>query len=242
MPSARFDRFRRRVAPSPPPPAALVDPPPPLPAPPPTRRPGLDRAFEPFDDAVDAAFDALRGRRWADRLFYTASALGDHSLVWMTLATAGGLRRGGDVSGTVRIASLMGIESALVNGPIKAMFRRERPIQEVARPLHLRMPRTSSFPSGHATAGVVFVIVAGEDDAWVPLYATLAGVVALSRIHVRIHHASDVVGGVVVGSALGLALRWFWPKNRQLPRLFREPASTIPDDEPMTGSSGNQRR
>lgn len=229
------ERFRPRgdVTPA----QAFVDPPPPLPEPPPTRKRGLDEAFAPFDHAVDAAFDHLRGRRWADRLFYTASALGDHSLVWMTLATAGGLRRGGDLSGTVRIAALMGLESALVNGPIKSLFRRDRPVQEVARPLRLRTPRTSSFPSGHATAGVVFVIVAGEDDAWRSVYASLAAIVAASRIHVRIHHASDVVGGVIVGAALGSALRWFWPKGRQFPRIVAEPEDTLTADGPSAGSS-----
>ena len=43
-----------------------------------------------------------------------------------------------------------------------------------------------------------------------PLWGALAATVALSRPYVRIHHASDVVGGVVVGAAMGLvARRWF---------------------------------
>ncbi|MFT5201275.1 MAG: membrane-associated phospholipid phosphatase, partial [Candidatus Aldehydirespiratoraceae bacterium] len=35
----------------------------------------------------------------------------------------------------------------------------------------------------------------------------LAGVVATSRIHVRIHHASDVAGGLAVGVVLGAIAR-----------------------------------
>ncbi len=38
------------------------------------------------------------------------------------------------------------------------------------------------------------------------LYAA-AGLIGVSRIHLRHHHASDVVGGVVIGTALGLAVR-----------------------------------
>ena len=42
------------------------------------------------------------------------------------------------------------------------------------------------------------------------LYYGVAGVVALSRVHVRIHHASDVAGGIALGVALG-ALAKAWP-------------------------------
>jgi membrane-associated phospholipid phosphatase len=36
-----------------------------------------------------------------------------------------------------------------------------------------------------------------------PLWFGLAGIVATSRPYVRIHHASDIVGGAVTGLALG---------------------------------------
>jgi len=35
------------------------------------------------------------------------------------------------------------------------------------------------------------------------VYYAVALVVAWSRVHVRVHHASDVVGGMVIGVALG---------------------------------------
>lgn len=171
-----------------------------------------------FDEAVERAFDRLRGRPLADRALYTASELGNHSLVWHLLATAQGLRRGGDLAGTARVIAILGIESAVVNGPIKSMFRRQRPVIDSPRPHRLRTPRTSSFPSGHASAAAVFTVVAGQDDPWAPAYAALAAVVASSRVHVRIHHPSDVVGGAAIGVALGAALRWWWPAGRLLPR------------------------
>ena len=43
----------------------------------------------------------------------------------------------------------------------------------------------------------------GGGTAW---YA-LAGLVATSRIHVRIHHTSDVAGGIVAGTLLGMVAR-----------------------------------
>ena len=44
-----------------------------------------------------------------------------------------------------------------------------------------------------------------------PLYYALATVVALSRIHTKIHHASDVAGGVAIGVALGHLARRMVP-------------------------------
>ena len=174
-----------------------------------------------FDTAVERAFGALRGKPVVDRVFYTASELGNHSLIWHLLATTQGLRRGGDLAGTVRLVTIMGLESAIVNGPVKSMFRRQRPVHDGPRPFRLRQPRTSSFPSGHASAAAVFAVVASEDDALAPVYAVLATLVGTSRVHVRIHHPSDVLGGAVVGTALGLALRAWWPAGQVLPRGLR---------------------
>ena len=39
------------------------------------------------------------------------------------------------------------------------------------------------------------------------LLYTAAGLIGVSRIHLGHHHASDVAGGVVIGTALGLVVR-----------------------------------
>lgn len=178
----------------------------------------IQRAIVRFDADVDRALDRLRGRPVADRIFYTASELGDFSLIWHLLGTARGLRRDGDLAGTLRIVAAMSVESTLVNGPVKSLFRRARPVSDVPRPHRLRQPRTTSFPSGHASAATVFALVAGEDDPLRPVYVVLAATVALSRVYVRIHHASDVVGGAVVGSVFSAGMRRWWPADRSLPR------------------------
>lgn len=156
-----------------------------------------------FDTAVDRAFDHLRGRPAADRLFYAASELGDFGLIWVILSTVKSLRNGDDLPGALRMMAAIGAESVLVNGVIKSFFRRTRPPWEVERPRNLRRPLTSSFPSGHATAGFSAAMMLAEDDPLGPLYFALAAVVATSRIYVKIHHASDVAGGVALGLLLG---------------------------------------
>lgn len=147
----------------------------------------------------------------ADRLFYGASALGDHSLVWLLLAALRGLRSERDWLAALRAGAGIGLESALVNLGIKSLFRRGRPPSEAARPFPLRQPLTSAFPSGHATSAFCAAGLLSEDDRLWPLYYALAAAVALSRIHVRIHHASDVAGGIAVGVVLGRLGRRLMP-------------------------------
>ncbi len=164
-----------------------------------------------FDDRVDSAFDRLRGRRAPDRLFYAASELGDFSLIWLLLGAARGLRSERDEKAAVRLAVGAVAESALVNGLVKSLFRRPRPPWDVVRPHHLRRPLTSSFPSGHATSAACHAILLSEDDPLWPAYLAVAVVVASSRVYVKIHHASDVMGGVALGVALGLIGRKLMP-------------------------------
>jgi membrane-associated phospholipid phosphatase len=163
----------------------------------------LPPSIDAFDEAVDAWVEQFRGNPALDRLFYGASALGDHGLIWLILGAIRGLRSEHDWHAAVRVGLGVGIESAVVNGGIKSFFRRERPAFEGARPLKLRTPRTSSFPSGHATSAFTASgLLSDQDDLW-PLYYLIAMIVAWSRVYVKIHHASDVIAGIAIGVALG---------------------------------------
>ena len=174
--------------------------------------PGPER----FDRAVDAAFDRIRGNRVADAVMYGASAVGDHGILWVALAALRAAREH-DRAELVRVTAIMAAESGIVNLGIKSLFRRVRPVADGPRPFPLRIPRTSSFPSGHATSAFCAASVLSQGDPAWPAYYALATVVAASRIHVRIHHASDVVAGVVVGSVLGRLARGIWPRGESGP-------------------------
>lgn len=160
-----------------------------------------------FDDMVDEWWDQLRGNPAIDRLFYGASELGDHALVWHLLGTGLAAATLRNERAALRLVGALAVESGLVNGVVKSLFNRSRPIQEVPRPLRLRIPRTSSFPSGHASSAMMAATILADGSRLGPAYKLLAALVATSRIHVRIHHASDVAGGAVVGSALGALVK-----------------------------------
>jgi undecaprenyl-diphosphatase len=165
-----------------------------------------------FDRRADKELDALRGLPGVDRIMYAATELGDFGLLWLLVTSARGLRSDRDAADAVRIAALLGLESVLVNGVIKSFFRRDRPIWEQERTYKIRRPKSSSFPSGHASSAFLAAAVLSERDrALTPVWYATAAVVATSRAHVRIHHASDVLGGVVTGIVLGRLARRLWP-------------------------------
>jgi undecaprenyl-diphosphatase len=175
-----------------------------------TRFPRVDA----FDERVDRAFDRIRGRPALDRAYYLASELGDFSLIWQLIGAARGLRADRDPDETIRLALILLTESVLVNQGVKRLVNRDRPIHESVRPHRLRTPRSSSFPSGHASAAFTAAGIMSEDDALRPLYYALAAFVATSRIYVRIHHASDVVAGALLGVVLARLARQLRPAGR----------------------------
>lgn len=173
----------------------------------------LRRQIDAVDVTVDRWFDRLRGREAADRVFYGASELGDFALIWALLGTAQGLRDDVAVKRAVRLGVALAIESALVNGLLKSVVRRERPHRVGSVSRRLRLPRTSSFPSGHASSAfaAATLLSEGEGKALTAGYHAVAAVVASSRVYVRIHYASDVLVGAVVGRAYGRFVRRRFP-------------------------------
>jgi undecaprenyl-diphosphatase len=164
-----------------------------------------------FDRRVDKAVDGVRTPT-LDKVMYAATELGDFALIWHILGVARGLRSDRDAADAVRLTSILGIESVLVNGVIKSFFRRTRPAWEQPRAYKIRKPRSSSFPSGHASSAFTAGAILGEDDPLRPLYYAIGIVVASSRVYVKIHHASDVLGGAATGIVLGRVAKRLWPK------------------------------
>ena len=132
----------------------------------------------------------------------------NHSQLWFgvgaALAVFGGRKgRRAAVAG----AAAIGLTSALVNLALKTTVDRSRPDRvtaEVAQSRHVRMPRSTSFPSGHSASAFAFAAAVGDVlvPASVPVHALAAGV-AYSRVHTGVHYPGDVVVGSLVGMVVG---------------------------------------
>jgi membrane-associated phospholipid phosphatase len=133
-------------------------------------------------------------------------------LLWVVMWAAGGKTRLAGQQGLLSFA----LSSALVNGPLKLIWRRERPnrpIDEARRAL-VRPMRSSSFPSGHSAAAFAFATGAGlEAPTLLAPLALLATGIAYSRVHSRVHFVSDVLVGSAIGVASALAVRRLLPHS-----------------------------
>jgi membrane-associated phospholipid phosphatase len=161
-----------------------------------------------------------RGRsRRRDRALVAVTRAASYSRLWLLisagLAVLGG--RPGRRAALHGVAALV-IASAVSNGPAKLLVRRRRPHSR-SRPTLIRMPRSSSFPSGHSASAAAFATATcGELPGLAPVVVPLACAVAYSRVHTGVHYPSDVAAGVAIGVACGVIAGRLPPLPEQPPR------------------------
>ncbi|MEU6137403.1 phosphatase PAP2 family protein [Nocardioides sp. NPDC047086] len=136
------------------------------------------------------------------------SDFANHSKPWFLyagcLALRGGRRgRRGALTGL----AALGAASLVVNRPMKSAGARARPDWDALRVpprRRVRMPSSTSFPSGHSASAAAFAVAVGDllPTHRRPLLAA-ASVVAFSRVYTGVHYPSDVLVGAAVGALLG---------------------------------------
>ena len=155
----------------------------------------------------------MRGDPRFDGAAKVITGLGDRGLMWAATAAWRARHTGPERSRAVRELAVAGVGSSAVNMAIKAIVGRARPDRTSAGVtdggVPVREPNTSSFPSGHTLAAFCAATVMSQpgDGPGNALLFTSAALVGLSRLHLRAHHASDVLGGAAIGTVLGLASR-----------------------------------
>lgn len=138
------------------------------------------------------------------RLVGIVSRAGDHGYIWYALASApilGGRRQGGRY-----FAYVAGGQAAaeIVTYLIKTRCRRCRPPYDEGDPAgYIRRPQSHSFPSAHASMGVLGVTTLSRlyPRLRTPLAVLLAFLV-FSRVYLRVHYAADVAAGLLLGGVL----------------------------------------
>jgi undecaprenyl-diphosphatase len=147
------------------------------------------------------------------RIFVVLTHFGDR-VVLIPLALAAGwpLLRGH--KSWIVLMLFVGLASAELVSLLKEGFGVLRP------PIGLQHSKSFAFPSGHTTATATFATVLGYLSlrrniaplAYVGVGVVLTVIVGLSRMYLDAHWASDVIGGVLIGStfAAGCCALFEW--------------------------------
>lgn len=163
----------------------------------------------------------------ADRVMSFISASGGAGLIWLVLGGAA-LWIPRHRAAACRVFLTVSLAYALVDAVVKPIIARDRPVAVHATdpPRQLPpLPRTFSFPSGHAAS--TFGAAVAVSRIWPQtraLWWSLAILVGYSRIYLGHHYPLDVMGGALVGIAAA-----FWVLGGRHPATY---ASTLPKSLP----------
>ena len=134
------------------------------------------------------------------------SRAADNSKLWLAIAAVLALA-GGPTGRRAALRGVLsiGVTSAVVNLGVKSIYPRRRPDRAgagVPGDRQVKMPGSTSFPSGHSASAFAFAASVGQDIPALALpLALLATAVGYSRVHTGVHYPGDTIVGAVIGAS-----------------------------------------
>lgn len=148
-----------------------------------------------------------------DRVMVLFTYAGTGALIWWLLFVIPFLitRRFRETSAIMTAA--LGFNYLLGEIVIKKKVGRDRPSMRISdEDMKINKPKDPSFPSGHsASSFCAFTVTLWCCPVWIWIPALmLAGAIAFSRVYLRVHYLTDVIGGVMLGLLDGSLITLFF--------------------------------
>lgn len=131
--------------------------------------------------------------------------LGDEGIIWIISGVALLFTKKYRKHGVVLLLGLL-MGSIIGNEIIKPIVARARPCTvDPSVQLLIERPSSYSFPSGHTTSSFVGATVLMKTNKKFGIPAVIvASLIAFSRMYLYVHFPTDIIGGIVLGVAIGI--------------------------------------
>lgn len=148
--------------------------------------------------------DAIQQIRsgWMDQIMVSITSLGNGGMIWIAVGILLLISKKHRKTGILVLAALA-VDVVFCNGILKPVASRVRPCDiNPTVQLLISRPTDYSFPSGHTGASFAAACMLwlrkekGRYAAFI-----LAGMIAFSRMYLYVHFPTDILGGMVIGSA-----------------------------------------
>ncbi len=180
-----------------------------------------------MDQAILDSIQAQLRSPFLDVFMTFVTHLGDFALIWFVIALILIAQPRYRLYGVAVIVAV--IATALIGMfVLKPLFGRVRPfIAHDFMGLLIPPPSGTSFPSNHsmvsfAAAAAICCLPKGSRAVTAVKVGAVvcAMLIAFSRIYLYVHYPTDIIGGAIIGIALGIASVWavkrLWPPKKHV--------------------------
>ena len=150
-----------------------------------------------------------------DAIMVFLSALGDGGIFWILLGVLLLIPKQYRICGFQMLLAML-LTAIIGNLVLKNLIARDRPCWiDPNVKLLISSPKDYSFPSGHSMNGFTAAVTlwCREKKIGVPALI-LAALIAFSRLYNFVHFPTDVLAGILIGTASALFVNWLFGKFR----------------------------
>lgn len=152
------------------------------------------------DEKLLAVFSMKLKNKYFDRMMPIISRMNDYGMIFVLLSLFS-IRIGYRTEIATSVLMALAVGLILGEGLLKHAIKRSRPSPLIyGEELLIKLPKTSSFPSGHTTSSFAVLYILWHSNSGLKyLFLVIAILIAFSRLYLYVHYPTDILAGIVLG-------------------------------------------